>query len=68
MIKINTDMIRNVIDSLLFFVYHDIMALVKLQIGGTLEEAMGLRGKDHGVGMTKGMRIQGNPPTSDGGT
>jgi hypothetical protein len=50
------NMIRNVIDASLFFVYHDIMGFVKLQTGGTLADAMAARGKDHGTGMTQGMK------------
>jgi hypothetical protein len=56
-------MMRNVIDSSLFFVYHDIMAVVKLQTrGGTIEQALAVRGKDQGVGTTGGMRVAGQPP------
>lgn len=58
------NLIRNVIDSSLFFVGHDIMGLVKLQTGGTLEEAMAARGQDHGVGITLGMRGPGDLPAS----
>ncbi len=60
--QLTENMIRNVIDSSLFFVYHDIMGFVKLQTGCTIEEAMAARGKDHGVGITKGMKVQGDPP------
>jgi hypothetical protein len=60
--ELTENMIRNVIDSSLFFVYHDIMGFVKLQTGSTLAEAMAARGKDHGVGVTKGMKVAGNPP------
>jgi hypothetical protein len=60
--ELTENMIRNVIDSSLFFVYHDIMGFVKLQTGATIEEAMAARGKDLGVGITKGMKVQGDPP------
>jgi hypothetical protein len=60
--ELTENIIRNVVDSSLFFVYHDIMGFVKLQTGGTIEEAMAARGKDHGVGITKGMKVQGDPP------
>ena len=60
--ELTENMIRNVIDSSLFFVYHDIMGFVKLQTGGTIEQAMAARGKDHGVGITKGMKVPGDPP------
>ena len=29
---------------------------------GTIEQAMAVRGKDHGVGTTEGMRVAGQPP------
>jgi hypothetical protein len=60
--ELSENMIRNVIDSSLFFVYHDIMCIVKLQTGSTMVEAMAARGKDHGVGIAKGMKVPGNPP------
>ena len=60
--ELTENMIRNVIDSSLFFVYHDIMGIVKLQTGGTLEDAMAARGKHHGVGITNGMKVPGDPP------
>jgi hypothetical protein len=61
--ELTESMIRNVIESSLFFVYHDIMGLVKLQTGGTLHEAMAARGIDHGVGHAPGMKEPGVPPT-----
>jgi len=61
--ELTENMIRNVIDASLFFVYNDIMGFVKLQTGGALSDAMNARGKDHGVGTTKGMKVPGRPPT-----
>ncbi|HYV28873.1 MAG TPA: hypothetical protein VFA77_15155 [Candidatus Eisenbacteria bacterium] len=56
------NMMRNTIHSSLSAIYHDIMAIVKLQTGGeTLEQALAVRGEDHGIGITKGMRVPGQP-------
>ena len=59
--ELTDNLIRNVIESSLVFVYHDIMGFVKLQTGGTVAEALAARGTDHGVGIPEGMNVQGDP-------
>jgi hypothetical protein len=49
--ELTDNLIRNVIESSLVFVYHDIMGFVKLQTGATLAEALAVRGQDHGAGI-----------------
>jgi hypothetical protein len=47
--ELTSHLIRNVIDSSLVFVHHDIMGFVKLKTGGTVAEALAARGQEHGL-------------------
>lgn len=52
-------LIRGVIESSLFFVYQHVFGIAKLQVGGTLDEALATIGQHHGRGMTEGMHQPG---------
>ena len=49
-------LIRHVVESSLHFIYQHAVGIAKLQIGGTVAEALATVGQDHGRGATEGMR------------